>query len=209
MDFDQENQWWNPSSSSVDHDHALVTEADPDEKSSIASMHKKRGGRKINRRLSEVRDPNKKSTISSGNPEMAVVAHDMAAVTLRGKVPLLDFSTSVCPPGMVSCADDIRKAARYSSCSSSSSCIMSEFPAEKYAPVDKISNASMMDLWGSNVGCDHGNIEFVDEEAVFNMPDLVNSMAEGMLLTPPAMKRGFKWEDIDDDYTYLDLWGNS
>lgn len=212
MDFDQENQWWNPSSSSVDHDHALVAEAKPDEKSSIASTHKKRGGgRKINRRLSEVRDPNKKSTMSSGNPDMVVAAHEMATVTLRGKIPLLDLYTSVCPPELESRADvDIRNAAICNSWSSSSSGITRKFPVENPASVDKaVSNASMMDLWGSNVCCEHGNIEFVDEEAVFNMPGLVNSMAEGMLLTPPAMKRGFKWDYIDDDYAYLDLWGNS
>ncbi|XP_073055524.1 uncharacterized protein [Primulina eburnea] len=42
-------------------------------------------------------------------------------------------------------------------------------------------------------------IRFVDEEEMFNMPALVNSMAEGMLLTPPAMKRGFRWSHDTDD----------
>lgn len=53
-------------------------------------------------------------------------------------------------------------------------------------------------------------IGFIDEDEMFNMPGLVNSMAEGMLLTPPAMKRGFKWShDIDqvDDANYINLWG--
>ncbi|XP_073286576.1 ethylene-responsive transcription factor ERF024-like [Primulina huaijiensis] len=217
MDFDQSNQWWNPSSSSFDHDAQLVAEANPDEKSSIAFAQRKRGGRKINRRLSEVRDPNKKSTRSSlGNPELVVAAayDDVAAVKVSGKIPQLDFSASlVCPPWAESNAnDDIQNAARYfSSCSSSSSGIMSELPAEK-TPVEMVSNAPAMDLWGKNVCYDHdGNIGFMDEEAVFNMPGLVNSMAEGMLLTPPAMKSGFKWDDIDDrdDYVYFNLWENS
>ncbi|KZV42632.1 dehydration-responsive element-binding protein 1D-like [Dorcoceras hygrometricum] len=54
-------------------------------------------------------------------------------------------------------------------------------------------------------------IGFIDEEEMFNMPGLVDSMAEGMLLTPPAMKRGFKWshdfDDQVDDTNYIDLWG--
>ncbi|KAK9734529.1 hypothetical protein RND81_04G145900 [Saponaria officinalis] len=51
---------------------------------------------------------------------------------------------------------------------------------------------------------------FLDEEAAFNMPVLINSMAEGMLLTPPALKKGVHWDEIDgnelDSYIDLDLW---
>lgn len=48
--------------------------------------------------------------------------------------------------------------------------------------------------------------EFMDEEAVFNMPGLVDGMAEGMLLTPPAMKKGFNWDgDGDDDGEVRDV----
>ncbi|XP_047964824.1 dehydration-responsive element-binding protein 1F-like [Salvia hispanica] len=50
-------------------------------------------------------------------------------------------------------------------------------------------------------------VEFVDEEALYNMPLLVDSMAQGMLLTPPALKKGFNWTHdnphIDFDFT---LW---
>ncbi|XP_073147144.1 uncharacterized protein [Henckelia pumila] len=56
-------------------------------------------------------------------------------------------------------------------------------------------------------------IGFVDEEEMFNMPGLVNGMAEGMLLTPPAMKRGFNWSHdihdhhlVDDANFYINLW---
>lgn len=54
-----------------------------------------------------------------------------------------------------------------------------------------------------------GVVEFVDEEAIFNMPLLLDSMAEGMLLTPPAMKKGFNWsQGVDDDDIDLTLWGD-
>ena len=43
---------------------------------------------------------------------------------------------------------------------------------------------------------------FLDEEALFNMPGLLESMAEGLILTPPARKRGFDWDDLGCD---LDL----
>ncbi|GFZ20344.1 dehydration response element B1A [Actinidia rufa] len=45
---------------------------------------------------------------------------------------------------------------------------------------------------------------FVDEEELFNMPALLDSMAEGLLLTPPAMKTGFNWGDMDDGH-HMDL----
>ncbi|XP_073148395.1 dehydration-responsive element-binding protein 1B-like [Henckelia pumila] len=58
-------------------------------------------------------------------------------------------------------------------------------------------------------------IGFVDEEEMFNMPGLVNGMAEGMLLTPPAMKRGFNWSHdihdhqlVDDANFYINLWAD-
>lgn len=42
------------------------------------------------------------------------------------------------------------------------------------------------------------SVEFVDEEAMFNMPLLMDCMAEAMLLTPPALKKGFYWtHDVD------------
>nr|WAK86006.1 transcription factor ERF45 [Nothapodytes nimmoniana] len=44
---------------------------------------------------------------------------------------------------------------------------------------------------------------FIDEEALFNMPALLENMAEGMLLTPPTMnKEVSNWEDMP---TELDL----
>ena len=37
---------------------------------------------------------------------------------------------------------------------------------------------------------------FFDEEALYNMPGLLDSMAEGLLITPPSMKRAMDWDDI-------------
>ncbi|KAK6163503.1 hypothetical protein DH2020_000367 [Rehmannia glutinosa] len=54
-----------------------------------------------------------------------------------------------------------------------------------------------------------GEVGFMDEEAIFNMPVLLDSMAEGMLLTPLAMKKGFNWSAHDqlDDAVEITLWG--
>ena len=46
---------------------------------------------------------------------------------------------------------------------------------------------------------------FLDEEALFNMPGLLESMAEGLILTPPARQRGFDWDDLGCNLD-LTLW---
>ncbi|XP_071700123.1 dehydration-responsive element-binding protein 1D-like [Rutidosis leptorrhynchoides] len=48
---------------------------------------------------------------------------------------------------------------------------------------------------------------FVDEEVLFNMPSYYNSMAEGLVITPPGMKKGFGWsDDVDCNITEFTLW---
>lgn len=47
-----------------------------------------------------------------------------------------------------------------------------------------------------------------DEEEVFNMPNLINSMAEGLVMTPPALTTGFNWLPMETA-TDLTLWLHS
>lgn len=46
---------------------------------------------------------------------------------------------------------------------------------------------------------------YVDEEELFNMPALLNSMAEGLILTPPALQKGFSWDDFEEPLDFS-LW---
>ncbi|XP_022730283.1 dehydration-responsive element-binding protein 1F-like [Durio zibethinus] len=48
---------------------------------------------------------------------------------------------------------------------------------------------------------------FIDEEASFNMPGLLHSMAEGMLLSPPALQGEVDWDDDTTSNINIDLWG--
>ncbi|XVE79301.1 hypothetical protein DITRI_Ditri14bG0047100 [Diplodiscus trichospermus] len=50
---------------------------------------------------------------------------------------------------------------------------------------------------------------FIDEEALFNMPGLLHSMAEAMLIAPPAaMERQVDWNDDIASTITLDLWSD-
>lgn len=142
--------------------------------------------------VSEIREPRKTTRIWLGTyptPEMAAAAYDVAALALKGSEATLNFSTSVLPYSIPPSptAADIRAAA--------ASAAASKAPAKQSAAASKApkpekttaappgneeaSNASTMSL---------GPEEFIDEEALFDMPNILVGMAEGMLVSPPRMK---------------------
>nr|ABQ53132.1 putative CBF/DREB transcription factor [Rosa chinensis] len=65
---------------------------------------------------------------------------------------------------------------------------------------------SMVNLEKVEVGSSKG---YVDEEELFNMPEILDSMAEGLILTPPALKKGFNWDDYDlENAVEFSLWSD-
>uniref|UniRef100_A0A3Q7E9Q1 AP2/ERF domain-containing protein n=2 Tax=Solanum lycopersicum TaxID=4081 RepID=A0A3Q7E9Q1_SOLLC len=151
---------------------------------------RKRNGEKW---VCEIREPNKKTRIWLGTfttPELAARAHDVAALALRGSNALLNFPGSAwsLPKAKSSSPQDIQIAVLQVN----EELIVSSSPSEEPSckPKDDEVNSLM---------------EFMDEEAMFNMPIFIDSMAEGMLLTPPAMKRGFNWGDVEEDVEFT-LW---
>lgn len=180
---------------------------------------RKRNGEKW---VCEVREPNKKTKIWLGTyptPEMAARAHDVATLALRGTSALLNFPDSafLLPLPASASPADIRtaatKAAHLSSSSSSTS-----------SRVMKNSEFILKDCDDENIDNYDNNKStlFLDEEALYNMPGLLDSMAEGLLLTPPSMtmNRAFDWDcnnvvasnshDYgDDDDMDLTLWNHT
>nr|KYP32161.1 Dehydration-responsive element-binding protein 1C [Cajanus cajan] len=191
------------------------------------SSHKRKAGRKKfretrhpvyrgirqrngNKWVCEVREPNKKSRIWLGTyptPELAARAHDVAVLALKGTSAIFNFpdSVSLLPVAKSSSAEDIRLAASKVSkvfapsslCSSSSSRVES-LETTKPCLVDEI-------VKSRNDNDESNESAFFDEEAVYNMPSLLDSMAEGLLITPPSMMRGFDWDQVDCE-TDLTLW---
>ncbi|XVF10677.1 hypothetical protein REPUB_Repub07fG0203100 [Reevesia pubescens] len=166
----------------------------------------------------ELREPNKKTRIWLGTyptPEMAARAHDVAALAFRGKAACLNFADSTwrLPVPASMDAINIRRAAAEA--------------AEAFRPQEfyklsrsdarqesvKASDGEVSSSDG-NFGINKKNIEaenvfstekvhFVDEEAMFDMPKLLVSMAEGLLLSPPR-----NWDDADSDIE-VSLWSYS
>lgn len=175
--------------------------------------------RKGGKWVCEVREPNKKSRIWLGTfptPEMAARAHDVAALALRGEGTSLNFEDS---PWLLKRAksdspSDIQAAAfagamAFAPPETSSSHYLH---GENVRKVMKPLTINLPTMTEEKIGVEGDNsdssrIMFVDEEELFNMPGLIDSMAEGLLITPPAMKNGFQWGDMDCDID-LTLWGD-
>lgn len=168
-----------------------------------------RGVRKRNgdKWVCELREPNKKSRIWLGTyptPEMAARAHDVAALAFRGKSACLNFADSAwrLPVPISNEAKDIRRAASEAAelfrTSDLGGQVMEDFRRDDRGEVCSSTNDDIRDLPSENVG-------YIDEEAEFNMPGLLASMAEGLLLSPPHYTGDWNDGEIDADWS---LWSS-
>lgn len=128
--------------------------------------------------VSEIRQPRKSTRIWLGTyptPEMAAAAYDVAALALKGDDAVLNFPGSVgsYPVPLSSSSTDIRNAA--AAAATFKKAEMNQALAQ--LPTND-------DTLNANFTAGEG---FIDEEALFDMPNLLMDMAEGMLLSPPRI----------------------
>ncbi|KAK1429188.1 hypothetical protein QVD17_11392 [Tagetes erecta] len=151
----------------------------------------------------EIREPGKKSKIWLGTfstPEMAARAYDAAVLALHGDNSPLNFTDS---------ARLIKRAKSASACDIREAALEA---ALAFGPKNYDTNKPSCSVWFQmekdyeNVTTDVTDTPFVDEEVLFNMPSFYNSMAEGLLITPPGMKDGFDSSDDFDSKSDMTLW---
>lgn len=147
--------------------------------------------------VSEIREPRKPNRIWLGTfptPEMAAIAYDVAALALKGRDAELNFpnSASSLPVPESNSPRDIQSAA--ASAAAALGAANDALSANENARNDE--NVTTTAERSSMVN------EFVDEDLIFDMPNLLVNMAEGMLVSPPRL-------DIADDDAATadhDLW---
>ncbi|KAL2542028.1 Ethylene-responsive transcription factor [Abeliophyllum distichum] len=132
--------------------------------------------------VSEIREPRKTTRIWLGTyptPEMAAAAYDVASLALKGPDTAVNFPNlvSTYPLPASQSAADIRAAAA----SAAEAMVPPQQGGGDQAPPPPETE------YGNEVFQPPGQ-EFVDEDELLNMPNLLVDMAEGMLVSPPRMK---------------------
>ncbi|KAI3838881.1 hypothetical protein MKX03_002657 [Papaver bracteatum] len=157
--------------------------------------------RKNDKWVCEVREPgNSKSRIWLGthsSPEMAARAYDVAALALRGKWAPLNFEDSpwVLPRAKSSSIKDIQSAVAEASLgfpffADTGPPPMTNTPSQTF-PFEQLSRRVENNVHE----VEESSSTFLDEEALFNMPSLMASMAEGLLLDP--LQEGYYFDDVE------------
>ncbi|WMV52429.1 hypothetical protein MTR67_045814 [Solanum verrucosum] len=140
--------------------------------------------------VSEIREPRSPNRIWLGTfptPEMAAVAYDVAALALKGRDAELNFPNSApsLPVPATNSPRDIQTAlgaagdALVGGRSSNSN-----------------SRAVSREVENNYLMPNNNEYNFMDEDLIFDMPNVIMNMAEGMLLSPPRLNH----LPPDDDY---------
>ncbi|XP_061363924.1 dehydration-responsive element-binding protein 1F-like, partial [Gastrolobium bilobum] len=145
----------------------------------------------------ELRQPQNKTRVWLGtfaHPDMAAIAYDVAALAFKGDNASLNFPNEATSLPRLNSRTCSVRAIQFAAMQA----------AEKHFSAN---NEIGTNINGSEVGLEGNSGSFFwDEEEVFNLPGLMNSMAEGLIITPPALERGFNW--VEGETTVdLSLWG--
>ncbi|CAA7391850.1 unnamed protein product [Spirodela intermedia] len=147
--------------------------------------------------VSEIREPRKTTRIWLGtypSAEMAAVAYDVAALALKGGDAILNFPDSISsrPVPASTSPSDIRSAAAAAAA------------GLVHPKVETAEEPAAEEQARSPPG--QASDQFVDEEEMFNLPHLLESMAHGMLMSPPLLSPATHSDDSPDVSDCESLW---
>ncbi|MED6188378.1 hypothetical protein PIB30_085393 [Stylosanthes scabra] len=174
----------------------------------------------------ELRQPNNKTRVWLGtfsHPHMAAIAHDVAALAFRGDNASLNFPQSAASLPRLDAETTSLKTIQLTATQAANNHFL-EAKEEMSSSILESSSNSNSNNNSSNDGFSSSSHEeelcsdycslgedsrsfYWDEDEVFNMPVLMNSLAEGLIITPPALERGFNWVGVETTID-LTLWGD-
>ncbi|KAL2540120.1 Ethylene-responsive transcription factor [Abeliophyllum distichum] len=162
--------------------------------------------------VSEIREPRKTTRIWLGTyptPEMAAAAYDVAALALKGPDAAVNFPEFVgsYPTPASQSASDIRSAAASAAAARAPPQESGDHPVTLQEQQTQAGQEQTRIGTSSGVHTAAGQQEFVYEGALFDYPNLLMDMAEGMLVSPPRMKNTGDDGDSPDDLEPDNLWG--
>ncbi|KAL8227203.1 hypothetical protein R6Q57_017035 [Mikania cordata] len=151
----------------------------------------------------EVREPSSDRRIwleTFPTPEMAARAYDAATLSLRGDGSPLNFTDSArLIKRAESCSvSDVKRAAFEAALAVGQRC-------DNDTRLSSPSGCFEVENEGGTATVEAPETGFVDEEVVFNMHGFYNSMAEGLVMTPPGMNKSFDWDDHNDPDSNIDM----
>ncbi|XP_004496613.1 ethylene-responsive transcription factor ERF027-like [Cicer arietinum] len=156
--------------------------------------------------VSEIREPRKTKRIWLGTyptSEMAAAAYDVAALALKGPDTFLNFPNSILSypiPASMS-PTDIRAAAEAAAQARIVNVIRSSQSQQEEKEKE---NPSCFE--GSNSDSGHQQ-QYIDEDELLNMPNLLDDMARGMQVSPPRITSFSNYSDHDNSPSNSDSGG--
>ncbi|KAL9246760.1 hypothetical protein vseg_020255 [Gypsophila vaccaria] len=167
-----------------------------------------------NRWVCEVRTPTNNSRIWLGSyptAEMAARAHDVAALALRGRMACLNFADSAwrLPVPVSTDTRDIQRAAAEAA-ELFRPPELDEVPTQEGNNNVGVHSDEILAGDGEGPIINNNNYElapetlsssniYMDEEAMFNMPSLIDNMAEGLMLPPPRNTWGWNQNENENE----------